>query len=46
MNKHTSYQQLRSHLAYLKLAAIAEHLPAALERAEKDKPDHVRVSER
>lgn len=39
-NKHASYQQLRSHLAYLKLAAIAEHLPAALEQAEKDKPGY------
>ena len=37
MNKHATYQQLRSHLAYLKLAAIAEHLPGALEQAEKDK---------
>jgi len=34
------YQQLRSHLAYLKLAAVAEQLPAALERAEKDKPGY------
>ena len=34
------YQQLRSHLAYLKLAAVAEQLPAALERAAKDKPGY------
>lgn len=40
MNKHATYQQLRSHLAYLKLAAMAEQLPAALERAEKDKPGY------
>jgi DNA replication protein DnaC len=40
MNKHASYQDLRAHLAYLKLAAIAEHLPAALEQAEKDKPGY------
>jgi DNA replication protein DnaC len=40
MNKHASYQDLRSHLAYLKLAATAEHLPAALEQAEKDKPGY------
>ena len=40
MNRHATYQQLRSHLAYLKLAAVAEHLPAALERAEKDKPGY------
>jgi DNA replication protein DnaC len=40
MNKHASYQQLRSHLAYLKLAAAAEALPAALEQAEKTKPGY------
>ena len=40
MNKHASYQDLRSHLAYLKLAAVAEQLPAALEQAEKDKPGY------
>ena len=40
MNKHASYQQLREHLAYLKLAAVAEQLPAALEQAEKDKPGY------
>ncbi len=40
MNKNTTYQQLRSHLAYLKLAAAAEQLPAALEAAEKDKPGY------
>ncbi len=40
MNKHASYQQLRGHLAYLKLAAAAEHLPAALEAAQRDKPGY------
>lgn len=40
MNKHASYQQLRSHLAYLKLGAAAEHLPAALEHAEQEKPGY------
>jgi DNA replication protein DnaC len=40
MNKHATYQDLRGHLAYLKLAAVAEHLPAALEQAEKDKPGY------
>ena len=40
MNKHATYQHLRAHLAYLKLAAVAEHLPAALEQAEKDKPGY------
>ena len=38
MSKSDSiYQQLRSHLAYLKLAAAAEALPAALDTARKDK---------
>ena len=40
MNKHTSYRQLRSPLTYLKLAAIAEHLPAALEQAERNNPGY------
>lgn len=40
MNKHATYQQLCSQLAYLKLAAAAERLPAALEQAEKDKPGY------
>lgn len=31
------YQQLRGHLAYLKLADAAEHLPAILERAPAEK---------
>ena len=40
MNREATYQQLRSHLAYLKLAAVAEQLPAALQGAEKDKPSY------
>lgn len=40
MNKNATYQQLRSHLAYLKLTALAEQLPAALEHAEKTKPGY------
>ena len=40
MNKHATYQQLRGHLAYLKLAAAAEQLPTALEAAEKSKPGY------
>ena len=40
MNKHATYQQLRGHLAYLKLTAAAEQLPAALEAAEKTKPGY------
>ena len=42
MNKHATYQQLRSHLAYLKLSAAAEALPAALEHAEQAKPSYTR----
>jgi DNA replication protein DnaC len=34
------YQQLRSHLAYLKLADAAEALPAALDHAAKAKQNH------
>ena len=40
MNKHATYQELRGHLAYLKLSAAAEQLPAALEDAEKVKPGY------
>ena len=40
MNKHATYQQLRSHLAYLKLTPAAEQLPAALEQAEKTQPGY------
>jgi DNA replication protein DnaC len=40
VNKHATYQQLRGHLAYLKLAAAAEQLPKALEDAEKTKPGY------
>jgi len=40
MNKNATYQELRSHLAYLKLSAIAEHLPGALERAGREKPGY------
>lgn len=36
----TLYQQLREHLAYLRLPAIAEHLAPALEAAERDKPGY------
>ncbi|MEZ5378232.1 MAG: IS21-like element helper ATPase IstB [Acidimicrobiales bacterium] len=37
MNPNSQYQQLRSYLAYLKLTAAAEALPAALDRALKTK---------
>jgi len=36
-NTDSIYQQLRSHLAYLKLAASAEALPAALDTARTEK---------
>jgi hypothetical protein len=40
------YQQLRGHLAYLRLSAAAEQLTAALEDAEKRKPSYTRFLER
>ena len=40
MSADTIYQQLRSHLAYLKLAAAADQLAPALEAAERDKPGY------
>lgn len=40
MNRNATYQQLRGHLAYLKLSAAAEQLPAALETAERDQPGY------
>jgi DNA replication protein DnaC len=36
------YHQLREHLAYLKLGAVAEQLAAALEQAEREKPSYTR----
>jgi DNA replication protein DnaC len=40
MSAETIYQQLRSHLAYLKLAAAADALAPALETAEREKPGY------
>ncbi len=40
MSNDTVYQQLRSHLSYLKLTAAAEVLAPALEAAERDKPGY------
>jgi DNA replication protein DnaC len=40
MSSDTLYQQLRSHLAYLKLGAAADALAPALELAERDKPGY------
>jgi DNA replication protein DnaC len=36
----TIYEQLRGHLHYLKLAAVAEQLAPALEHAERDRPGY------
>jgi len=40
MSADTIYQQLRSHLAYLKLGAAADALAPTLEAAERDKPGY------
>jgi DNA replication protein DnaC len=40
MSQDTLYQQVRSHLAYLKLTAAAEALPAELDTAMKTKAAH------
>jgi DNA replication protein DnaC len=40
MGADTIYQQLRSHLAYLKLGAAADALAPALEAAEREKPGY------
>ena len=40
MTRDSLYQQLRTHLAYLNLAAAAEALPAALDTATKTKQSH------
>jgi DNA replication protein DnaC len=40
MSADTIYQQLRGHLAYLKLGATADALAAALDVAEREKPGY------
>jgi DNA replication protein DnaC len=40
MSADTTYQQLRGHLAYLKLTAAADQLAPALEAAEREKPGY------
>ena len=45
MNKDSAYQQLRSHLAYLNLAAAAEALPTHLERARQNREGHTEFLE-
>jgi len=46
MGEQGVYQQLRTHLAYLRLSAAAEQLPAALQEAERAKLSHTRFLER
>jgi DNA replication protein DnaC len=46
VTRDSSYQQLRSHLAYLNLAAAAEALPSALDQATKTKQNHTTFLER
>ena len=45
MNRESTYQQLRSHLAYLGLAAAAEALPGQLEKARSDEIGHTEFVE-
>jgi DNA replication protein DnaC len=42
MSSDTIYQQLRTHLSYLKLTATADALAPALEAAERGKPGYTR----
>ena len=46
MSEASIYQQLRSHLAYLRLSAAAEALPGELERAARDELGHTAFLER
>ena len=46
MSEDSLYQTLRSHLAYLRLAAAAEALPGELDHAMKDKLSHTAFLER
>jgi DNA replication protein DnaC len=46
MNQQSLYQQLRSHLAYLRLSTAAEALPAVLEAAEREQLSHTSLLER
>ncbi len=45
MSRDSLYQQLRGHLAYLKLGAAAEPLPAALDHAGKANQTHTEFLE-
>lgn len=46
MSRDSLYQQLRAHLAYLKLTAAAEALPGELDAAMKQKSTHTEFLER
>jgi len=46
MSENSTYQKLRSHLAYLRLAAAAEALPGELDHAAKAKLGHTAFLER
>ena len=46
MSRDSLYQQTRSHLAYLKLAAAAEALPGELDTAMKTKATHTEFLEK
>jgi DNA replication protein DnaC len=46
MSEASVYQQLRSHLAYLRLTAISEVVAAELERAQQEKRSHTALLER
>ena len=46
MKQQSVYQQLRSHLAYLRLAAAAEQLAPALQDAEREQLSYTRFLER
>jgi DNA replication protein DnaC len=46
VSRDTLYQSVRSHLAYLKLAAAAEALPAELDTAMKAKATHTEFLDR
>jgi DNA replication protein DnaC len=42
VSSDTLYQQLREHLAQLRLSTVADRLAPALEAAERDKPGYTR----
>ena len=43
MSESSTYQEIRSHLAYLRLGAAAEALPGELDHARTEKLGHSRV---